>query len=156
VTPRLETCLAIALCSVLSLPADAMTRIRIGSVSWTFLVKDFLFEVRRDTGAARIVITYINPEAEVSGSDGRAIPRPTVAQIAGLRYDSTTGTVVFMDGGRTTVCATLQNHKGAEKKSVFLKSNGACTVTSQIVSHNEGDAWTARRVQSLETYFEIP
>src|SRR5579863_9193355 len=113
--------LSLWLIATLAGPAVAATKLKIDSVPSQFLMRSFYFEINIDNGRTRVVIQYINPVAEVWGSDGNTVPQIARIRIAGLKYDSGAGAVVYDDGSKRTVCATVRERKILWWKSLSLK-----------------------------------
>jgi hypothetical protein len=143
------------LIAALAGPAPGATRVKIDSVSPKFLMKSFYFEVNNDSSRARVVVQYINPVAEVWGSNGNVVPPLARLRVPGLEYDSATGAVIYADGAKRTVCATVRERKILLWKSVSLKPTGACTVTSSVTDHSADDGWNVSHPPTTDAFLEI-
>lgn len=152
----------------LAIPASANTRFRIDSVPAEYAplnspttrelvtLSSFHFEVNQETSRARVVAIYTYPDQMTYGPDDAVGgPRPTVAQIPGLKYDAAAHEVIYDANGSKVVCATVSEHTGPIGHHLAVKSTGACTVSSVVADHTEDDGWSIHRFRALDTYFEV-
>ena len=118
-------------------------------------MESFCFEVERLSGRARIVVDYMYPDRSTQFIGAGRGPRPTIAQIPGLKYEVETGTVVYEEGGKKVVCADVRDRRLLFWKYVDVEPTGACVVTSRVTRHSEDDGWSIRQVPTLDTYLEL-
>lgn len=117
---------------------------------------DYHFEVNPETRRARVVVEYTYPdELMYEREDDGGGPKPTIAQLPGLKYDVADQEVVYVANGTTSVCAKVENHKGFLGRHLRVKSTGSCTVTSEDAKHAEDDGWAIQRFKAIDTYFEV-
>lgn len=159
----------VALCAVPAIAADssAHTRIKIDTVPNEYTptnapvrepvsMSSFHFEVNQETVRARVVVEYTYPDELVyEQDDDGGGPRPTIAQIPGLKYDLLAHTIVYEGDGKTTVCANVEERKGVLGKHLKIKNTGSCLVTAEDVKHAEDDGWSIHRFKAIDTYFEV-
>ncbi|HWF91888.1 MAG TPA: hypothetical protein VN684_06370 [Terriglobales bacterium] len=119
-------------------------------------MQDFHFEVNPETRRARIVVDYSYPdEFMYERNDDNRGPKPTIAQIPGLKYDVVDQQVVYWANGKISVCANVEDHKGIFGRHLRVKSTGVCTVKVEDVKHAKDDGWAIRRFKAIDTYFEV-
>lgn len=119
-------------------------------------MQGFHFEVNPETRRARVVVDYTYPdELMYERNDDNRGPRPTIAQIPGLKYDVVDQEVVYRANGKTSVCANVEDHKGIFGRHLRVKSTGVCTVEAEDVKHAKDDGWAIRRFKAIDTYFEV-
>jgi hypothetical protein len=118
-------------------------------------VENFSFEVQPQSGRARIVVDYMYPDRSTQLIGEGPGPRPTIAQIPGLKYDVDGRTVVYEEGGKKVVCAEVRDRRFLFWKHLDVEPTGACIVTSRVTSHSEDDGWSIRQVPTLDTYLEL-
>ena len=170
---RTFSTLIFAFIAVLFLAAEALaagtpiTRIKIDTVPDEYTptnvtmtepvsMHDFHFEVNPETRRARVVVEYTYPDELVNErEDDGGGPKPTIAQLPGLKYDVTNQEVVYVANGTTAVCAKVENHKGFFGRHLRVKSTGTCTVTAEDAKHAEDDGWAIQRFKAIDTYFEV-
>ncbi|HEY1801247.1 MAG TPA: hypothetical protein VGG46_09975 [Terriglobales bacterium] len=117
---------------------------------------DFHFEVNSETRRARVVVEYTYPDERIyEREDDGGGPKPTIAQIPGLKYDIADQEVVYAANGTTSVCANVEDHKGFLGRHLWAKSTGVCIVEVEDVKHAQDDGWTIRRFKAIDTYFEV-
>jgi hypothetical protein len=158
---------AMAMVTALVMPVSASTRVKIASVAPEYTptagpampepvsMQGFSFEVEKETGRARVVVEYTYPDQQAFGLEGGIGPEPARVQIPGLRYDGDEKAVVYGDKTKTVICATVRSRKFLFWKSLGVVPSGACTVTSQLASHEEDNGWSVNRYRSLDTYFQV-
>lgn len=117
---------------------------------------DYRFEVNRETVRARLVVEYTYPDQIIygKGDDARG-PQPTIVQLPGLKYLPQAHAVVYEAGGKQTVCAEVQEHKGLLGSRLRVKNTGLCRVSAQRTKHAEDDGWQIQRFTAIDTYFEV-
>ena len=119
-------------------------------------MQGFRFEVNEETVRARIVVDYTYPDELVyQRDDDQGGPRPTVAQLPGLKYDPASHTVVYEDNRKRTVCAYVKERGGILRHHLRVQNTGSCFATAEVVRHAEDDGWKVRRVRAIDTYFEV-
>ncbi len=118
-------------------------------------VQRFSFEVERETGRARIVVDYMYPDRSTQLIGDGSGPRPTIAQIPGLKYDVAAGTVVYEEGEKKVICAEVRDRRFLFWKRVDVEPTGACVVTSRVTHRSDNDGWSIRQVPTLDTYLEL-
>jgi hypothetical protein len=166
--PRLVSVIrAPILIAALTIPSWADPGVKIASVPAEYTpvadaqlrdpvsVQSFSFQVEPETGRARIVVDYMYPDRSTQIIGQGPGPRPTVAQIPGLKYDADERTVVYEEGGKKVVCADVRDRRFLFLKRVDVEATGACVVTSRVTNHSEDDGWSIRQVPTLDTYLEL-
>jgi len=117
---------------------------------------DYHFEVNPETQRARVVVEYTYPdELMYEREDDGGGPKPTIAQLPGLKYDVADQEVIYVANGATSVCAKVEDHKGFFGRHLRVKSTGACTVTAEDAKHAQDDGWAIQRFKAIDTYFEV-
>jgi hypothetical protein len=157
---------ALALAS--AVPVSANLRIRIDTVPAEYApinspttrepvsMSSFHFEVNQETGRARVVVIYTYPDQMTYGPDDDAGgPRPTIAQLPGLVYDTTAHAVLFEADGTKTVCATVNEQAGLFGHRLKVKNTGSCTAATVVANHAEDTGWDIQRFRAIDTYFEV-
>ncbi len=118
-------------------------------------MESFHFEVNPETARARIVVRYVYPDELIyQVDDDKGGPQSTFAQVPGLRYDPKAHTVVYEADGIQTVCAQVQERKGAFGTRLRIENTGHCLVTAEHTRYAEDDGWEIRRFSAIDTYFE--
>jgi hypothetical protein len=143
------------------------TKIRIGTVPSEYTptagpeypepvsMADYSFQVNTETNRVRIVVRYTYPDQQIFASDGGVGPRPTKAQIPGLKYDSESKTIIYRVNGRTTACGNLETRKTLLRTRQVVKPTGLCVVSSDLTDSFVDDGYRIHRFRLLETYFEV-
>jgi hypothetical protein len=116
---------------------------------------DYTFQVNTETKRVRIVVRYTYLDQQIFASDGGVGPRPTKAQIPGLKYDSESKTVIYRANGRTTSCGNLETRKTLLRTRQVVKPTGQCVISSELTDSFVDDGFRIHRFRLLETYFEV-
>jgi hypothetical protein len=115
----------------------------------------FSFQVDSTTGRARVVVEYTYPDMQAFGLAGGRGPRPTMAELPGLRYDPAAKQIVFESAGAKTICANVENRKLLFRSHLAVTPTGACTVTAQLNNHSDDTGWTIRQSRTIDTFFDV-
>ena len=162
----LRLVMAMGMVTALAVPVPGSTRLKIASVSpeytptagpvmpETVSMRGFSFEVEKETGRARVVVEYTYPDQPAFGLEGGVGPEVMRVQIPGLRYDGDEKAVVYGDKKNPVICATVRSRRFLFWKGLEVTPSGACTVTSQLASHEDDTGWSIRRYRSVDTYFQ--
>jgi hypothetical protein len=153
----LRRSIPIALCFA-ALPAaaePAANAIRIDSVADKYALQDYSFEVDQRTGQAGIRLEYTYPPASVGSDDIHPAPDPKIVTVPGLTYDAAARAVVYNDGVERTICATAAHHRMVLWNGAYMKSTGACVVSSRPAERTRDGALSVDRLRTLDTYFDV-
>jgi hypothetical protein len=162
---KLAVLLPFVLTMAVAAPAPDDARIKIATVPAEYRphtgaerilpvsMREFYFEVNKETGRARVVVEYAIPHQVDYQSQGDLGVPSTFAQLPGLTYDPAAHAVVYDGGGKRTVCAVVQKTKG--RQTLRAKSTGSCVVTASVGEHTQDDGFSLHRSRALDVYFEV-
>jgi len=114
------------------------------------------FEVEPETGRARVVVEYTYPDQMIYGGDDPLRgPRPSFAQMPGLKFDAAAQAMISDGDGTKVVCANAGEHRDLFGPHRKVTDTGACSVTAVTSIHTVDTGWNLVRVRALHTFLEV-